>query len=113
VLVELAVGDAYGAGFEYADPGFVATHNSLEGYVQHPAHSGVRPGAYTHRRPAKVEEYGQGEPLVMTARVGRGTDALSREVTVLTLEDPTGQARRYALVRRDVRDTDDPANNLG
>jgi ADP-ribosyl-[dinitrogen reductase] hydrolase len=47
VLIELAVGDAYGAGFEYADPDFVATHNTLEGYVQHPTHSGVRPGAYT------------------------------------------------------------------
>src|SRR5262245_61342793 len=47
VLVELAVGDAYGAGFEYADPEFVAAHNTLQGYVQHPAHPGVRPGAYT------------------------------------------------------------------
>jgi ADP-ribosyl-[dinitrogen reductase] hydrolase len=47
VLVELAVGDAYGAGFEYADPEFVAAHNTLQGYVQHPAHVGVRPGAYT------------------------------------------------------------------
>jgi ADP-ribosyl-[dinitrogen reductase] hydrolase len=47
VLVELAVGDAYGAGFEYADAEFVAVHNTLEGYVQHPTHLGVRPGAYT------------------------------------------------------------------
>lgn len=47
MLVELAVGDAYGAGFEYADPEFVRAHNSLRGYVQHPTHLGVRPGAYT------------------------------------------------------------------
>jgi ADP-ribosylglycohydrolase len=47
VLIELAVGDAYGAGFEYADPGFVVQHNTLRGYVQHPTHLGVRPGAYT------------------------------------------------------------------
>lgn len=47
MLVELAVGDAYGAGFEYADPAFVAERNTLRGYVQHPRHRGIRPGAYT------------------------------------------------------------------
>jgi hypothetical protein len=60
-------------------------------------------------QPAKVEEHWRSDPLVMTARVGRGTDALDREVTVLTLEDPPQRARRYALVRRDVQDTDGPA----
>jgi ADP-ribosyl-[dinitrogen reductase] hydrolase len=47
VLVELAVGDAYGAGFEYANPKFIAAQNTLRGYVQHPTHGGVHPGAYT------------------------------------------------------------------
>ncbi|NUT48290.1 MAG: ADP-ribosylglycohydrolase family protein [Saccharothrix sp.] len=47
MLVELAIGDAYGAGFEYADPSFVARHNTLAGYVRHPRHHGVAPGAYT------------------------------------------------------------------
>ncbi|MET0238038.1 MAG: ADP-ribosylglycohydrolase family protein [Kibdelosporangium sp.] len=47
MLIELAVGDAYGAGFEYADRAFVARHNTLQGYVQHPTHSGIRPGMYT------------------------------------------------------------------
>lgn len=47
MMVELAVGDAYGAGFEYAPPAFVARHNTLAGYVQHPTHLGIAPGAYT------------------------------------------------------------------
>ncbi|MET7773123.1 ADP-ribosylglycohydrolase family protein [Nocardia sp. NPDC005366] len=47
MLVELAIGDAYGAGFEYADPAFIAERNTLAGYVQHPTHLGIRPGAYT------------------------------------------------------------------
>ncbi|QIS14347.1 ADP-ribosylglycohydrolase family protein [Nocardia arthritidis] len=47
MLVELAVGDAYGAGFEYADPEFVARHNNLTHYVQHPTHLTVLPGSYT------------------------------------------------------------------
>ncbi|NUU23967.1 MAG: ADP-ribosylglycohydrolase family protein [Streptomycetaceae bacterium] len=47
MLVELAVGDAYGAGFEYAPPEFVRRGNTLAGYVQHPKHLDVRPGMYT------------------------------------------------------------------
>lgn len=47
MLVELAVGDAYGAGFEYADAEFVRTGNTLRGYVQHPRHKSILPGAYT------------------------------------------------------------------
>ncbi|MEV4312429.1 ADP-ribosylglycohydrolase family protein [Actinocrispum sp. NPDC049592] len=47
MLVELAIGDAYGAGFEYAHPRFVASHNTLRGYVQHPSHQSIAPGAYT------------------------------------------------------------------
>ncbi|MFI9011669.1 ADP-ribosylglycohydrolase family protein [Actinosynnema sp. NPDC053489] len=47
MLVELAIGDAYGAGFEYADPEFVTRHNTLAGYVRHPRHHGIRPGSYT------------------------------------------------------------------
>lgn len=47
MLVELAVGDAYGAGFEYADPDFVARENTLLRYVQHPTHLDIAPGAYT------------------------------------------------------------------
>lgn len=47
MLVEIAVGDAYGAGFEYVDAPIVAAGNTVTGYVQHPRHDGVRPGAYT------------------------------------------------------------------
>src|SRR5262245_8618109 len=46
MLVELAVGDAYGAGFEYASDAIVRDRNDLSWYVQHPRH-GIRPGAYT------------------------------------------------------------------
>jgi ADP-ribosyl-[dinitrogen reductase] hydrolase len=46
MLIELAIGDAYGAGFEYVDPATVRRHNTLRGYVQHPRHR-IRPGAYT------------------------------------------------------------------
>src|SRR4051812_27494037 len=47
MLVELAVGDAYGAGFEYAPDALVRTENTATHYVQHPRHHGIRPGMYT------------------------------------------------------------------
>lgn len=46
MLLELAIGDAYGAGFEYADPEFILSYNDLSGYVQHPRHN-LRLGCYT------------------------------------------------------------------
>jgi len=44
MLVETAIGDAYGMGFEYADGNLPL--NTLEAYVKHPTH-GLRPGQYT------------------------------------------------------------------
>ncbi|NOK59440.1 MAG: ADP-ribosylglycohydrolase family protein [Chloroflexi bacterium AL-W] len=46
MLVELAIGDAYGAGFEYASDKIVHNHNDLSGYIQHPRHA-IPPGCYT------------------------------------------------------------------
>ncbi len=47
MLLELAIGDAYGAGFEYVrDRRFITRHNDLSGYVKHPRHD-LKPGRYT------------------------------------------------------------------
>jgi hypothetical protein len=43
MLLELAIGDAYGAGFEYASDGLIRKHNTAAYYVQHPRHN-IRPG---------------------------------------------------------------------
>jgi ADP-ribosylglycohydrolase len=46
MLLELAIGDAYGAGFEYAPDSLIRQHNTARYYIQHPRH-GMRPGSYT------------------------------------------------------------------
>lgn len=46
MLLELAIADAYGAGFEYASPEFVKVNNKLTAYAQHPKHK-IVPGCYT------------------------------------------------------------------
>jgi len=45
MLLELAIGDAYGAGFEYA-PQLATKFNNAERYTKHPRHE-TRPGEYT------------------------------------------------------------------
>lgn len=46
VLVELAIGDAYGAAFEYVKPEHTRAFHTVSGYARHPRHSLV-PGSYT------------------------------------------------------------------
>ncbi|MBD2579542.1 ADP-ribosylglycohydrolase family protein [Oscillatoria sp. FACHB-1406] len=46
MLLEVAIGDAYGAGFEFAEPDFVSVENDLQRYRQHPCHK-LKPGSYT------------------------------------------------------------------
>ncbi len=46
MLLELAVGDAYGAGFEYVDREQINAANDLSRYVKHPRHR-IIPGHYT------------------------------------------------------------------
>jgi ADP-ribosylglycohydrolase len=45
MLIEIAIGDAYGAGFEYANPA-PGRPNDLSRYFKHPRHS-IGPGCYT------------------------------------------------------------------
>ncbi len=47
MLLELAIGDAYGAGFEYVKSReFIRENNNLRGYIEHPRHKQT-PGTYT------------------------------------------------------------------
>lgn len=47
MLLDIAIGDAYGAGHEYAPPAVVRAENTLKGYRQHEKHKSILPGHYT------------------------------------------------------------------
>ena len=47
MLLELAIGDAYGAAFEYSGKAFIQENNNLKQYYQHPRHLAFKPGLYT------------------------------------------------------------------
>lgn len=46
MLLEMAVGDAYGAGFEFASLDVIEKHNNLSHFIAHPKHP-IKPGCYT------------------------------------------------------------------
>jgi ADP-ribosyl-[dinitrogen reductase] hydrolase len=46
MLLELAIGDAYGAGFEYVSNKIIQENNNLSGYIKHQRHD-IKPGHYT------------------------------------------------------------------
>jgi ADP-ribosylglycohydrolase len=46
MLVEIAIGDAYGAGFENAPERIIRNHNNLSSYISQPRHS-IAAGSYT------------------------------------------------------------------
>jgi ADP-ribosylglycohydrolase len=47
MLLEIAIGDAYGAGFEYVSNKLTRDSNNLTSYIQHPRHTSIKPGFYT------------------------------------------------------------------
>ena len=46
MLIELAIGDAYGAGFEFVDQQTIELYNNLNVYIKHPRYN-IQPGCYT------------------------------------------------------------------
>jgi len=99
VLVQLAVGDAYGATFEYAPASFVAAGNTLADYSCIPP----RPGRYTDDTQMTIaiaEALISGEPWTPENLADRFFNAFHR--------DPrAGYATRFHALLREVRDGQD------
>ncbi|HEY3787360.1 MAG TPA: ADP-ribosylglycohydrolase family protein, partial [Urbifossiella sp.] len=48
MLLEIAIGDALGAGYEYNDAALEKNRSNLfSGFIQHAKHHGIKPGMYT------------------------------------------------------------------
>jgi len=81
LLLELAIGDAYGAGFEYADMEMIRQYNNLSGYVKHPRHN-IQPGSYTDDTQmslAIAETMVSGEPWEPTVLARKFIEAFQRD----------------------------------
>lgn len=81
MLLELAIGDAYGAGFEYANTQLIRQFNTLASYFQHPRHS-TRPGEYTDDTQMSIaiaEAIVAGDPWTPEALAERFVQAYKRD----------------------------------
>ncbi len=81
MLLELAIGDAYGAGFEYVDREMIRQHNNLSCYVKHPRHN-IQPGSYTDDTQmslAIAETIGSGEPWQPTVLAHKFVEVFQRD----------------------------------
>lgn len=99
-MVELAVGDAYGAGFEYADREFVVANNNLGGYVQHPTHIDVRPGAYTDDTQMTIAIAG----LLVSGEPWSASGLAEWFVRAFHRDQRAGYAARFHQLLREVHD---------
>lgn len=102
MLIELAIGDAYGAGFEYVADRIVRQKNDLSAYIQHPKHA-IRPGCYTddtQMSVAVVEAIISGEPW-------QPKILAERFVAVFKRDPRAGYASGFYDFLQDVRDGSD------
>lgn len=99
MLLEIAVGDAYGAGFEYVNAQLIAQFNDLSRYVKHPRH-GTKPGFYTDDTQmslAIAEAIVSNDPWTPEALAARFVEAFKR--------DPReGYAQRFYGFLKHVKD---------
>jgi len=99
MLVELAIGDAYGAGFEYASDQIVCEKNDLSAYLQHPRH-GIKPGCYTDDTQMSVAV---AEAIVSEEPWTPGMLA-QQFVTAFKRDPREGYAGRFYTFLQEVRD---------
>jgi ADP-ribosylglycohydrolase len=81
MLVEIAIGDAYGAGFEYAPASWIQQWNTGSSYVDHPWHR-QGPGRYTDDTQMSIaitEAIVSGEPWTPDMLAARFVDAFRRD----------------------------------
>lgn len=99
MLIELAIGDAYGAGFEYASETYVRRHHDLTRYVKHPRHK-LTPGAYTDDTQMSLAI---AEALADGGEWTR--ESLARRFVQVFKRDPReGYARRFQAFLEQVED---------
>jgi len=100
MLLELAIGDAYGAGFEYVEPEMVERYNDLSGYVQHPSFQQLKPGCYTDDTQmslAIAETIVDREPWTREVLATRFVETFKRDPRV-------GYSRKFYQFLRQIQD---------
>jgi ADP-ribosylglycohydrolase len=99
MLIELAVGDAYGAGFEYVNTQLIRQFNDLSRYVKHPRHS-TPPGHYTDDTQMSLAI----AELIVSGDAWTPLNLASKFVEVFKRDPREGYASRFYQFLQHVRD---------
>jgi len=102
MLLELAIGDAYGAGFEYARE-MIAKHNTLSRYIQHPRHRKIRPGMYTDDTQMTIAV----SELIMSNSAWNSKSIADKFVECFKRDERTGYAGRFYDFLKSIADGDE------
>jgi ADP-ribosyl-[dinitrogen reductase] hydrolase len=107
MLVEIAIGDAYGAAFEYAPP-TRERPNDLSGYFQHPRH-GIAPGCYTDDTQMSLAV---AETLLDHGVQATPLQFIEKFVQAFQRDQREGYASRFWDFLKSVRDAEDFAARM-
>jgi ADP-ribosyl-[dinitrogen reductase] hydrolase len=107
MLVEIAIGDAYGAAFEYAAPSRDRP-NDLSGYFQHPRH-GIAPGCYTDDTQMSIAV---AETLLEHGARAAPLQFIEKFVQAFQRDPREGYAGRFWDFLKSVRDAQDFAARI-
>ena len=102
MLVELAIGDAYGAGFEYSPNRMIRERNDLSGYVRHPRH-GISPGCYTDDAQMSIAV----AEAIVSREPWTRENLAHRFVTAFKRDPREGYARGFYAFLQEINDGDE------
>lgn len=107
MLLEMAIGDAYGMGFEYADASFVERNNKLTNYVRH-RHHPIKPGYYTDDTQMAI---GVAELLVEGA-LWRPVNIAAKFLSVFHRDQRTGYSGAFYAFLKKTTEADEFLKNI-
>jgi ADP-ribosyl-[dinitrogen reductase] hydrolase len=107
MLLEIAIGDAYGAAFEYAAP-TPDRPNDLSGYFQHPRHA-IAPGCYTDDTQMSLAV---AETLLEHGVAATALQFIEKFVLAFKRDPREGYAGRFWEFLKSIRDAEDFAARI-
>ncbi len=104
MLLEAAIGDAYGAGFEYVSPTIVRLFGSKLEYRRHPKHKQIQSGMYTDDTQMSLAIV---EAMLDPSELWTAESIAERFVRVFKRDQRTGYSRRLYTILKQVESGND------
>lgn len=103
IMLNLAVGDAYGAAFEYAEPAFVEANNDALSYKPHPKFPNRTAATYTDDTQMSLAIV----ELMLADSDWSAENIANKFVEVFKRDERTGYARKFYAFLKDINSGDE------